>query len=218
MEGNFLDWLDSFGFPFGTWLAIIIGGVTVIGGITVAIIKVKKAYDEKLKNKMITEQADNQFHDSMTELAKSMTNIKTELANILENQQKQNDDINNKLTEVWEAVNKSRTESTDSDNLLSDRIKSYETTIASMDSKLTIMDQKSTLLIESDKEGIKAYIVDKYYQALEDGYINPHSMQTIELRYEKYLQENGNTYIRGLMEKLRVLPNEPPEHSTSPSN
>ena len=154
MEGNFLDWLDSFGFPFGTWLAIIIGGVTVIGGIIVAAIKVKKAYDDKIKNKMITEQADDQFHDSMTDLAKSMANIKTELANILEKQQKQNDDINNKLTEVWEAVNKSRTESTESDNLLSDRIKSYETTIASMDTKLTIMDQKSTLLIESDKEGM----------------------------------------------------------------
>ena len=212
MEDNFITWLDSFGFPFGTWLAIIIGGVAVIGGIIAAVIKVKKTYDDKIKDKTITEQADKEFHDSMNTLAESMANIKTELATISENQQKQMVDVKTRLDELWKAVNESRTESTENDNILDNRIKSYEAAITNLDNKLTIMDQKSTLLIESDKEGIKAYIVDKYYKAIKDGYINPHAMQTIELRYEKYLQENGNTYVRALLEKLRGLPSEPPSN------
>ena len=72
------------------------------------------------------------------------------------------------------------------------------------------MDEKTNLLIESDKEGIKSFIIDKYYQALEDKYIKLHVLQGLELRYEKYLQENGNTYIGRLMNEIRKMPNEPP--------
>ena len=210
MESNFFSWLDSFGLPVGTWLGIIIGGFAVIGGIIAAFIKTKKSYDDKIREKTITEQADKDFHKSMDELVEKVSKIQEEVITISENQKKQNSDVTEKLDEMWVAINDSKETSTSNDTLLGDRMQSYESTMATINNKLTLMDQKTTLLIESDKEGIKAYIVDKYYKALESGYINTHTLQIVEQRYEKYLQENGNTYIRSLMEKLRDLPNDPP--------
>ena len=211
MDSNFFSWLDSFGFPLGTWLGIIIGGVTVISGICVALLKTKKKYDNSIRERTITEQADADFHKSMDELVKNVSKIQEEVSAISETQKKQNSDVTGKLDELWNAINESKEESATNDTLLGDRMQSYESTMSTINDKLTIINQRTTLLIESDKEGIKAYIVDKYYKALKDGYINPHTLQIVEQRYEKYLQENGNTYIRSLMEKLRDLPNDPIE-------
>jgi hypothetical protein len=107
-------------------------------------------------------------------------------------------------------VIESQQDSKEGDIALENQLKSYENTIDNLNIKLSNMDEKTNLLIESDKEGIKSFIIDKYYQALEDKYIKLHVLQGLELRYEKYLQENGNTYIGRLMNEIRKMPNEPP--------
>ena len=67
-----------------------------------------------------------------------------------------------------------------------------------------------SLLIESDKEDIKAYITDEYNKWSEKEYIDLISLQSIEARYAKYVEEKGNGFVKKLMTEIRNLPTEPP--------
>ena len=211
MEKSFIDFLNSLGVhPFGTWLAIILGGVTVIGGIIAAIVKMKKKYDDELKTRLMKEEEDKEFRESMQKVANQVSSIQADIINLSSQHESSIAEVNSKLEDVWHAVIESQQDSKEGDIALENQLKSYENTIDNLNIKLSNMDEKTNLLIESDKEGIKSFIIDKYYQALEDKYIKLHVLQGLELRYEKYLQENGNTYIGRLMNEIRKMPNEPP--------
>ena len=62
------------------------------------------------------------------------------------------------------------------------------------------------LLLESDKDDIKGYIVEKYYEFHAKGYIDGYSLDCLERKYKTYSREGGNTYIANLMEEIRGLP------------
>lgn len=78
-----------------------------------------------------------------------------------------------------------------------------------------IMEMKSdiynnlNMMIESDKESNRLSIVSTYYSAMEKGYIEVYLLQALEYRYERYLEENGDSFIENLMKELRGLPHEP---------
>ncbi len=63
------------------------------------------------------------------------------------------------------------------------------------------------ILIESDKDDIKAWITEKHhYFCYELGYIDDYHLQCIEARYKHYKEENGNTFIDSFMIDIRNLP------------
>ena len=63
------------------------------------------------------------------------------------------------------------------------------------------------ILIESDKDDIKAWITEKHhYFCYELGYIDDYNLQCIEARYKHYKEEKGNTFIDGFMIDIRALP------------
>lgn len=204
MDKSVIQFLDSTGVPLGTWIAIIIGVISFISGIVIGIKKIKKKYDDKLKKKLKKAEDDKKFRDSVRDIASTVSDIQNNMSDI-SNRQKE---VTEKLNEVWTQLTESKADSIAGDNELKEQLKNYEEKMDNINRKLSTMDEKSTLLIESDKEGIKSYITDKYYQALSDGYVELHVLQTLEVRYEKYLQENGNTYVGKLMAGLRKMPNE----------
>lgn len=64
-----------------------------------------------------------------------------------------------------------------------------------------------TLLTESDKDDIKAWITEKHhYFCYQVGWIDDYSLDCIEKRYGHYKDEGGNTFIDELMEEIRALP------------
>ena len=64
-----------------------------------------------------------------------------------------------------------------------------------------------TLLTESDKDDIKAWITEKHHHfCYELGYIDDYSLDCIEKRYSHYKEEGGNTFIDNFMEEIRALP------------
>lgn len=68
------------------------------------------------------------------------------------------------------------------------------------------------MLIESDKEDIKSYIVkEHHYFVYTQGWIDDYSMECMERRFAVYRQEHGNSFIEGLMNEIRALPKQPPE-------
>lgn len=68
------------------------------------------------------------------------------------------------------------------------------------------------MLIESDKEAIKSYVVEKHhFFVYEQGWIDDYSLSCLERRFAVYQQEHGNSFVGGLMEEIRELPKKPPE-------
>lgn len=66
--------------------------------------------------------------------------------------------------------------------------------------------QSVDLLVESDKDDIRAWITDKYHYFMKLGYIDDFTLDCMERRFRSYKQEGGNTYVDGMMDAVRKLP------------
>lgn len=58
------------------------------------------------------------------------------------------------------------------------------------------------VLKESQKEQLKAAIVDKYEQVTERGYITPMSLDTVNRMADSYFALGGNHYIHALVSHM----------------
>ena len=67
-------------------------------------------------------------------------------------------------------------------------------------------------LEQSDMHQIKHDIVKDYHYFIDEkGWIDDFNLDCLELIYQDYKREGGNSYIDGLMEELRRLPKHPPQ-------
>ena len=77
---------------------------------------------------------------------------------------------------------------------------------------LKSLTNKIDLLVESDKDDIKAWITAKHhYYCYEKKWIDDYSMDCIEKRYAHYKDEGGNSFIENMMVDLRSLGRVPPQ-------
>lgn len=77
---------------------------------------------------------------------------------------------------------------------------------AKLQQRLNDLIGKIDILLESDKDDIKAWITEQYYKFTKQGSIDSYSLDCIEKRYDHYKQENGNSFVKTLMEEIRTLP------------
>lgn len=66
------------------------------------------------------------------------------------------------------------------------------------------------ILVDSDKDAIKAYITDKHHEYMKEGWIDDYHLDCIEKRYLHYKRGGGNSFVDHLMEELRLLPTNAP--------
>ena len=91
---------------------------------------------------------------------------------------------------------------------INDKLTRMSTETEDKFNKLTSMVE---LLLTSDRDSIKAYIVDKHhYFYYNKKWIDDYSMDCLEKKYETYKLENGNSYVGDLMKQLRSLPKQQP--------
>ena len=63
------------------------------------------------------------------------------------------------------------------------------------------------ILINSDKDDIKAWITEKHhFFCYQRGCIDDFSLDCIEKRYAHYQEENGNSFVGDMMKEIRALP------------
>ena len=66
------------------------------------------------------------------------------------------------------------------------------------------------LLIQSDKDAIKAYITNQHHVlCYERGWVDDYTMDCLEKRFGHYIEEQGNSFIEQLMNEIRELPRQP---------
>ena len=69
-------------------------------------------------------------------------------------------------------------------------------------------EQKKTndRLIRSDKLAIKTWIKEQHDIWTQKGYIDSHTLELLEERFEIYKEEGGNSWAEKLMNDIRQLP------------
>ena len=74
------------------------------------------------------------------------------------------------------------------------------------------IEKQISLLIESDREDIKAYLTERHhYFCYKQGWIDDYSLECCEKRFTHYEKEGGNSFIADFMNELRALPKLPPK-------
>lgn len=179
MEDKFIDVLMSNSIT--ATIAIFIGGVLVIFAVYQSITSIKKLYDSHIEKKTMKEHEEEEFRKKVTD---SIDNIK---------------EINTAVVELKEDLSAMNSEFTTFRN-------DTTFTLSELGRKQREYKEELGTLLESDKEAIKAYIISEYQKWTRIKYIDIYAMQCLEARYEKYLKENGDTFIATLMKRLRSLP------------
>lgn len=81
-----------------------------------------------------------------------------------------------------------------------------------MNKNISIINEKLHLLMDSDRDDIKAFITSCHHHYVYDKeWIDDYMLDSIEKRYSHYVEEGGNSYITNLMKELRALPKHPPK-------
>lgn len=200
MESTVINWLNTVAPGLGVALAIIVVG----GGFIIAFNKSARDFFKKHDRKVRKEQRDSiddaEFKQQMLELMSGVKEIRTNMIS-----------IDKKVDDLSETIRTVEKTSKESDDELRKQLDSTEEQFCSLHEKQDIISDNVQLLIESDKESNRSFITLEYYKAIEKGYIEVYTMQAIEYRYEKYLQEHGDSFINGLIKELRELKHEPCE-------
>lgn len=89
-------------------------------------------------------------------------------------------------------------------------IKTLQQEQRNTDEKIEQLTQKINLLIDSDRDDIRAAITkEHHYFCYKLGWIDDFSLDCLERRFKHYSDEGGNSFIEGFMEDLRKLPRNP---------
>lgn len=82
-----------------------------------------------------------------------------------------------------------------------------------VDNRFQSLESRINALTLSDMHDIKQSIVKDYHYFKDTrGWIDDFSLETLELRYNDYKEEGGNSYISSLMSEIRNLPKRPPQN------
>lgn len=88
-----------------------------------------------------------------------------------------------------------------------EQLRQQEKSIKELKSNMENIQSKMNLLIESDKDDIKAWITEKHhFYCYQQKYIDDYTLDCLEKRFSHYDVEGGNSFVHNLMEELRALP------------
>ena len=210
MESEFLQWLDSFPGHLGTILAVTIGGVGLLTALVTSIMKLKKEYEQRIVDMTRKEETDRKFKDDISEMIREVKILKDNTEFMSQQYAETQRELNGKIDNLTLMAEETKQKDRDQDTMVENKINELNATLADFRKDINANKDQLDVLISSDKESIKAFIVGSYYQAKSDGYVNSHLMQVLEERYETYKRENGNGYITGIMHELRAFPHSAP--------
>ena len=88
-----------------------------------------------------------------------------------------------------------------------EQLQQQEIDIEELRKNIESIQSNINLLIESDKDDIKAYITEKHhFYCYQQKYIDDYTLNCLEKRFSHYEAEGGNSFVHNLMDELRALP------------
>ena len=111
--------------------------------------------------------------------------------------------------EIQEEIQEEQEEQS-KNSILQGRLLLGEQKMKEHEEKIDKLTEMMELLLASDRDNIKAYIVEKHhYFCYTKKWIDDYSIDCLEKKYDTYKKENGNSYVGDLMKDLRALPKNP---------
>lgn len=90
------------------------------------------------------------------------------------------------------------------------KLENYDKILNNITTNIDELKNETKMLIDSDKDAIKAFITEKHhFFCYRQKWIDDYSLDVLERRYEHYVDEKGNSFVKDLMEELRELPRVP---------
>ena len=172
--------------------------------------KLKKEYEQRIVDMTRKEETDRKFKDDISEMIREVKILKDNSEFLSQQYAETQRELNGKIDNLTVMMEETKQKDRDQDSMLETKMTELNTTMSDFRKDINANKDQLDVLIASDKESIKSFIVSCYYQAKSDGYVNSHLMQIIEERYETYKKENGNSYVGGLMNELRAFPHTAP--------
>ena len=203
MSSEFIQMLNNI--TLGQAVIIASGVVAIFTGIK----KYLSSRDEKIRTeceKANTE--DNETTDMMAAITKLTTDVES-LHTMVSDITKQIDDnkvdTDEKIENLKKSIDDEMREREKNSNNINRDLTAHKDSIESINKNVEKVTKQVALLIDSDKEDIKGFIVDEYHKWIKLQVIDIYSLDTLEKRYEKYLLEGGDTFVEDLMNELRGL-------------
>lgn len=190
MNEYIVNFLNSI--PLGTAFVVIMA----VTGTFFATYKKFKKYKDIYDQQVITENQRRLEEDTY----KSKVNELSDKIDVLA------DTINNKLDQVNKDIEQNHTINNNKINEMSREIQKHTSELTEIKKSLEGTNDKVKLLVESDKEDIKAYVTQEYNKWIPQGHIDLITLQSIEARYSKYVEEKGNGFVKKMIDDLRNLP------------
>lgn len=188
MDSSFVECLNSVLPGFGTALLVLVVGGGLIIGFIKGVIKVKKTYDDHIKEKEAKENEEKLFREQMRSMVDTISAINNDVTNL------------QKMIVTDRESNKSNLEK------LTNALTENQNDVKLMAGKVDKQGVTISLLLKSEMEDIRAFITTEYFRWTEVGFIDVNAAKTLNDRYESYLAADGDTFIAGFMDTLRNLP------------
>lgn len=183
MEKQFLEWLGTYTLNPATLLAIIVVISTFILKGNDLYNSFKNKIDDKVERKVKKKLTDQQFTETISTLTETVNNLSSD------------------LKEMKSMLNESRNEISD----LKNKISTYEENNSNIVNQIDNINKNVDMLMDSDKESIRAFLLNEYHKWEHLGYIDVYSLAICEDKYKKYELEKGNTFVKDIMNELRQL-------------
>lgn len=202
MEQLLIAFLDSH-FGAGTFLALIASGIgSFISYKKIIDPLIKKHYD-KIRKQIEKEEADKKIKDDLKSVIEALDGICKQQKEF----QQSITDCNDKINSVVESINLVKEDNVTTKKELQKMVGKQDINISNLNLSQEKMHSQIELLIESDKEDIKAFITREYnYWVFQKKEIDPYSFASIKARYDTYIKENGNTFVKELFAAINDLP------------
>lgn len=185
MESTFFSVIDKVS------LSVLLSIIVVGGGILIALFKYINTIRKQYKAFVIMQNnksiEDNELRENVKLLMDKMENN-----NLL-------------ITKLQEDLILSKNQTDDELNKLKKKEKQYTIDTKNIIESIEKLNNTVQVLIGSDKEDIKSYIVSEYNRWMPLGYIDIHTYETIILRYDIYKNEGGNSFVHNLVEEMGKL-------------
>lgn len=195
MQNDIINFLDNTGIGIGTFIFFIVGAVVMIQTIWIKVIKpIIKYFKDRGRSEVLDETKEKQTNRKMNEYD---TCIKTINTNIME--------LTEQFKTMIETVSHDREESKNETEKMKILLENHTESLNILGVQNKYQSELIGILIDSDKEEIKSFIVKEHSKWTAKGFIDINSFQAIESRYDKYIKENGNTFVAGLMKDIRSL-------------
>ena len=196
MSSDFIEMMN--GISFGQVLILLAG----FGAIVIGIKKYLSQRDDKIRAEF--EKEDTQKDESagmlasIEELSKDLKRLSGQVTDITTQIENNKNETAKKIDELSKAITEEKSKRKSESSEICKELQHNRKT-------LERVTQRVNILLDSDKEDIKGYIVKEYQKWMPLKIIDFYSMDTLEKKYEKYLQEDGDSFVEGLMIDLRSL-------------